>query len=86
MMSRKDREDEQFWMNSAIELASLVSDMEDREPEDFLEDMFKKGTKSLLEMAEAKILMYSEMRKDEGNKVLNAVLDMQVTLKKWIEG
>jgi hypothetical protein len=86
MMSIKDRREEQFWMNSAIELASLVSDMEDREPEDFLEDMFQKGTKSLLEMAEAKILMYSEMRKDEGNKILSAVLDMQVTLKKWIEG
>lgn len=86
MMTLKDREDEQFWMNSAIELASLVSDMEDRQPEDFLEDMFQKGTRSLLEMAESKIQVYSSMRKSKGNKVLNAALDMQVTIKKWIEG
>jgi len=86
MMSRKDREDEQFWMNSAIELASLVSDMEDREPEDVLEDMFQQGTKALLEMAEAKIRMYAHKRKYEPNTIMSSVLDMQTTLKKWIDG
>lgn len=86
MLTQKDRKDEQFWMNSAIELASLVSDMEDREAEDNVEHMFQQGAKALLEMAEAKIRIYSHIRKEQPNTIMSGLMEMQTTLKKWIDG
>ena len=82
MMSIKERESEQFWMNAAIDLASIKR----REANDLVEEMFHDGIHAMLEMAEAKLAMYVTMRYEETDKLMNAVKDMQVTLKKWIEG
>ena len=85
-MSIKERKDEQFWMNSAIDLASIVAEIKRRDSPDLMEGMFHDSVHAMLEMAEIKLAMYATMRFEETDKLMNAVKDMQVTLKKWIEG
>tara|TARA_R110000851_G_scaffold66277_3_gene150022 strand:+ start:1705 stop:1965 length:261 start_codon:yes stop_codon:yes gene_type:complete len=86
MMSLKERESEQFWMNSAIDLASIVAEIKRREANDLVEEMFHDGIHAMLEMAESKLAMYATMRLEETDKLMNAVAKMQVTLNKWIRG
>jgi len=86
MMSINERESEQFWMNAAIDLASIFAEIKRREANDLVEEMFHDGIHAMLEMAEAKLAMYATMRLEETDRLMNAVKDMQVTLKKWIEG
>jgi hypothetical protein len=86
MMSKKEIQDEQFWMNSAIDLASIVAEIKRRDASDLVEEMFHDGVHAMLEMAECKLAMYATTRLEETDKLLNAVAKMQVTLNKWIRG
>lgn len=85
-MSKKEIQDEQFWMNSAIDLASIVAEIKRRDASDLVEEMFHDGVHAMLEMAECKLAMYATTRLEETDKLLNAVAKMQVTLNKWIRG
>lgn len=85
-MSKKEIDNEQFWMNSAIDLASIVADIKRRKADDLVEEMFHDGIHAMLEMAEAKLAMYATKRLEDQDKLMTALREMQVTLKKWIEG